>query len=80
MWWNNRLFRYVKCLNLYANFWSSEVSHVEKEADIYSIRRIRNKDDRMDVKLYHDRKSSKKDVYWVMKVTILIYRNSKELR
>lgn len=40
----------------------------KKEFRIHSIKRMRNKDDCLDVKLYHDKKSAKKDIYWVMKV------------
>jgi exoribonuclease R len=40
----------------------------KKEFKIYSIKRIRNKDNQLDVKLYHDPKTAKKDVYWVIQV------------
>ena len=43
----------------------------KKEFKIHSIHRIRDKDDRLDVKLYHDPKTAKKDIFWVMKVTNL---------
>ena len=32
----------------------------------------------MDVKVYHDPKTAKKDIYWVMKVHIFLYRNFKK--
>ena len=40
----------------------------KKEFKIYSIKRIRNKEGKLDVKLYHDAKTAKKDVYWVIEV------------
>lgn len=47
----------------------------KKEFKICSIHRIRDKDDRLDVKLKHDKKSAKGDVYWVMKVSMHLFRN-----
>lgn len=40
----------------------------KKEFKIYSIKRIRNKEGKLDVKLHHDPKTAKKDVYWVIEV------------
>jgi hypothetical protein len=52
----------------------------KKEFRVYSVKRVRDRDDELDVKLYHDRKTAKKDIYWVMKVCLLLFRNSKRLR
>jgi hypothetical protein len=32
----------------------------------------------MDVKLYHDPKTAKKDVYWVIEVTFFLFSDSKK--
>lgn len=45
----------------------------KKEFKIYSIKRIRNKEGKLDVKLYHDPKTAKKDVYWVIEVMLNLY-------
>ena len=44
----------------------------KKEFKIYNIKRIRNKEGKLDVKLYHDPKTAKKDVYWVIEVKMQI--------
>lgn len=47
----------------------------KKEFKIYSIHRIPKKEDRLDVKLKHDKISAKGDVYWVMKVIVDLFRS-----
>ena len=42
----------------------------KKEFKIHSIKRIRDKEDQFDVKVWHDPKTAKKDVYWVMNVSL----------
>ena len=73
----------MECEGIIASFGMMSVSiyipmfDMQKEVlwkgqfDIHSIKRIRNQEDKLDVKLYHDKKTSKKDVYWVIQVIIL---------
>ena len=77
----------IKCDGIVASFGLESVSIYiptfdlikelmwKKDIDVYKVRRIHNKDDRMEVKLLHHHQTAKKDVYWVMKVRMLISRN-----
>ena len=47
----------------------------KSEFKVHSVRKVKGKDNEMDVKVYHDAKTAKKDIYWVMKVNIFLFRN-----